>query len=163
MNKTVVAALASCIVSSAAWAEDQKPESFLIVELANSAQISDGVLTLDGVDGSVLAFSDRPYRDTKTLPLSAMIDNWSKGENDLASDPPNAALTGIVDGEEVGVVLELSGPKQTGEKLSSSVQQLAGPDVTELQNVALMIDDICINGTSYCLMTGSINDLGGGD
>lgn len=161
MKTALTAAVLSVVAAGATWADSTTPESFLIVELADSAQIADGVLTLDGIDGSVIAFADRPYRDTKTLPVASMLENWSKGANDLASDPPNAALSGVVDGEEVGLVLELSGPKQTGEQLSFSIKQLAGPQVSQLQNVSLIIDDICIDGTSYCLMTGNWGDIGG--
>lgn len=154
------ALVAVSLTAGVAMADDSSPESFLVVKLAHTATISDGKLELVGGKDSVVVFSDRPYRDTETLTVAEVLENWSKGSDNLVTDPPNAALTGTSGGEEVGLIVELTEPVNENGTLVFTINQLAGPQVSSLDNVSLIIDDICIPHSSYCLMTGTMGDQG---
>ena len=65
-------------------------------------------LTLQGVGGTTLFFSDRPERVAGNMTTAAFIPFWSKGKDSFLSNPPNADLS-ILEGSElrqVVVVLE---------------------------------------------------------
>lgn len=115
-------------------------ETILLVELAQSATISDGVLTLHGVDDTVLWFSDRPIRDTGEVALATLIEAWGEGEDSFADDPPNAVLTGMGDEEEVAIVVELTEPSFEDGALSFGYVALADDRQGEFTNVSLFID-----------------------
>ena len=82
--------------------------SWLLLQRFASATLSpvaDGAtLILDGVEPTVLAFTDHPARLTRALP-AAQAWNWVPDP----ADPPNATLLALPadDGNEVAVVLEL--------------------------------------------------------
>ena len=61
-------------------------------------------LTLDGVDAGILAFTDRPERQTQTWDTSAFLDYWV---NEFGDDPPNA----VVSADGVRVAVTLSDPR----------------------------------------------------
>ena len=49
-------------------------------------------LTLKGVSEQVIAFTDRPARDARTVSINDYVKNWSTGPNSFQKSPPNAAL-----------------------------------------------------------------------
>ena len=61
-------------------------------------------LTLGGVDAKMLAFTDRPERQTQTWDTSAFLDYWV---NEFGDDPPNA----VVSADGVRVAVTLSDPR----------------------------------------------------
>ena len=61
-------------------------------------------LTLGGVDGEMLAFTDRPEREAQTWDTSAFLDYW---QNEFGDDPPNA----VVSATGVRVAVTLSDPR----------------------------------------------------
>ena len=76
-------------------------------------------LTLDGVDAEMLAFTDRPERETQTWDTAAFLDAWASGFGD---DPPNA----VVSASGVRVAVTLSNPQAIGGTFTEVVQD-SGP------------------------------------
>lgn len=118
---------------------------------------SDGsyLLTLTGIDPHVMAFTDRPVRDTQIFGIQALADGW----NELfESSPPNAVLVEHnAQGEADSVVLVLSNPQVSGDELTFSAQMLtdeAAAEATSLEGtlhsaapasfeeVSVFIDDV---------------------
>lgn len=133
----IIAGLVAC--ASVAAADESK--SWLFMEVANSATLADGKLVLEGIDDQIVLFADRPYREALDAPLQGVIKNWDKGDNSFAVDPPNAALTGISDGKQVGLIVTLSNPKLEGGTLQFDYQTVNGVDASELESVSLVIDN----------------------
>lgn len=68
-------------------------------------------LTLTGIDPHVLAFTDRPARDSAIVPASALVDAWPTL---FASSPPNAVLVEHeATGDANSVVMTLTNPRLT--------------------------------------------------
>ncbi|MEK6196335.1 MAG: hypothetical protein N2F24_19140, partial [Deltaproteobacteria bacterium] len=65
---------------------------FLFVQYAESATLSEGVLTLKGVAPETLYFSDRPHRIVGRLTTGKFVKSWDKGEGSFSEIPPNAVL-----------------------------------------------------------------------
>lgn len=67
---------------------------------------------MQDVWNSVVAFSDRPFRDAVSVPLQEWIAGWNG--NGFATNPPNAAITMLVDGsvqETDWAVMTLRNPR----------------------------------------------------
>jgi hypothetical protein len=87
-------------------------------------QQSDGTyrLTMSGIDPHVMAFTDRPARDTQIIGIQALADSWDEL---FASAPPNAVLVEHnAQGEADSVVLELTSPEVEGDSITFSAQVL---------------------------------------
>lgn len=139
---TSLAALALGAVAVSATAEEQKAsESALLVQHADSAVLSDGVLTLEQADKNLIIFADRPHRVTATIASKHLTDFWSAGEDSFASDPPNAALVGQHEGKPVSLVVELSDPQISGENFVYGYKLIEGEEITEIDRAYLVIDD----------------------
>jgi hypothetical protein len=72
------------------------------------------VFRLHDVWDTVVAFTDRPFRDAASTPLHNWIDNWSA--NGFAEQPPNAAVTMLIDGSVQvtdWAILTLTAPRFT--------------------------------------------------
>lgn len=132
---------AAGLVACASVAAAEEPKSWLLMEVAESATLANGVLVLEGVDDQVVVFADRPYRDAMDAPVQSIMDIWDKGENSFAVDPPNAALTGQSNGEQVGLIVTLSNPKLEGGNLQFDYQTVNGIDASKLESVSLVIDN----------------------
>ena len=102
--------------SAPVGAQTQEGVSFLYVQTAGSGTLAgwaDGAytLTLHEVGQATTYFSDRPVRTGGHIPTQLFIDSWGKGEDNFATDPPNAGLTFLDPGRADEVLtLELSGP-----------------------------------------------------
>jgi hypothetical protein len=102
-------------------------ESLLFVQSADSALITpvgDDTYTLElrDVASNVTYFTDRPGRDTGTMPTDLFIERWSEGHDSFADDPPNAAVT--VADEDTIWVIELMHPELEGSTLRYRVKFL---------------------------------------
>jgi len=126
-----------------AQAEDEECE-MLFVEQAKSMAFSAGVMTLTGVNPTIIFFCDRPVRVAGHMTLDAFIGLVSKGENSFKENPPNAALSIFGSDGHVGqVVMELSkAPKIDGTTMSFEIQVLEGTMPKIGGPIALFIDPI---------------------
>ena len=124
-----------------AQAEDEECE-MLFVEQAKGMAFSAGVMTLTGVNPTIIFFCDRPVRVAGHMTLDAFIGLVSKGENSFKENPPNAALSIFGNDGDVGqVVMVLSkAPKIDGTTMSFEIQVLEGTMPKIGGPIALFID-----------------------
>ncbi|RBW52496.1 hypothetical protein [Ruegeria sp. A3M17] len=139
-----VAMLGFMAVTATAQSSDDtsKPESYLFIETADRATLSNGTMTLHGVSSDVPVFADRPYRSAGQISRADLLEAWSKGQDSFESDPPNAAITGSIDGKQVVLIAEIKQPKVDGDWVSYEVNILEGVEFSELKNPVMVIDDI---------------------
>jgi hypothetical protein len=112
---SALAAAAASSKSKFALAADDMAD-FLFVQTASAMAYDKAAskLTLQGVGGTTLFFSDRPERIAGNMKTTAFVPFWSKGKDSFLSDPPNADLS-IVEGSELKqVVLVLKEPELNG-------------------------------------------------
>lgn len=100
----------------------------LIVFNAEGATLKDGKLVLTGVASNSIIFADRPVRAAGHDLTSHMIEDWGKGANNFASDPPNATVSAFSKkGDAVAdAVVTLKSPKLDGKTLTFDVNVLEG-------------------------------------
>jgi hypothetical protein len=123
----IVATLGLYPVARLATAQPQ-PQSLLFVQNAQKIDYKDGVMTLYGVPGQTVFFTDRPNRVVGNLPTDRFVAKWTtdKGPNGFATNPPNAAVTVFEPGGVKTAIVELSNPRLDGDKLSYNVKVLQG-------------------------------------
>lgn len=121
---------------------DVKEIEALFVQNARTMSYADGNLTLHGVPPTVIIFSDRPERLTGHLPVEEFIDNWGKGDDSFAADPPNAVLSIFSEDEVNDIVVVLSNPVLTGNDLQYSIEITDGEMLASGGATALFIDMI---------------------
>jgi hypothetical protein len=122
--------------------EEPKEPEFMFVQTALGAAFVDGTLTLQGISPTTVFFSDRPDRIAGHGLTLEFISEWDEGEGSFASDPPNASLSMLVEGEMVTVVAELTNPRLEGDDLLYDVEVLEGNMPAQAEGAALFIDII---------------------
>jgi hypothetical protein len=139
------------LLSLVGCSESQKSTEMLFVQTAHRVTFVDNTMTLHDVSPTTLFFSDRPERVTGHQGTKIFVDNWGKGHNSFAEDPPNAALVilGDDDVEVAEVVVELKAPKYDDNKLSYVVTVLEGEMPSSGQVSALFIDAVIITDPYY--------------
>lgn len=139
---TLAAAPAAALAP--AIAADEKQADFLFVQTADglSYDAGTGKLTLEGVGGNTLFFSDRPERIAGNMATAAFVPFWSKGKDSFLSDPPNADVSVLADGKLVQVVVELTDPVLEGDSLSYTVKVLDGEMPATATDPSVFIDVI---------------------
>jgi hypothetical protein len=114
----------------------------LYVQNSSSTSFDGQRLTLSGVGGTTLLFSDRPDRVAAHVPTTEFVDGWGDGDDSFAADPPNAVLSSF-DGDEVNdVVVVLSEPQLDGSDLSYAVSITDGELASKSAESSLFIDMI---------------------
>lgn len=98
----------------------------LFVQTAASITYADGKLVLHKLAPATLFFSDRPDRVTGHVTSIEFVGSWDKGEDNFASNPPNAALSIFGENTVHDVVVELRDPVLAGDQLTYSVDVLDG-------------------------------------
>ena len=120
--------------------EDQK--SWLFVQTASGFSLAGSQLTVP-YEREVFAFTDRPDRLYGHLNAHEFEALWQTGEDDFGSNPPNAVLTWVADGEVHEAEIELMGV-QVGERGRSIIYQIkseAADDIpAHAEQVSLFID-----------------------
>jgi hypothetical protein len=132
--------------------------------VANPAMPGLYTLTLSGVSGESIYFSDRPVRDAGRAPMQPFLDGLGFDPN----NPPNAALVVVTaDGSEQTLVIELFGPNYdassktltydasivpgyTGSGLAPFVSRQTAALPQSFDDATLFIDD-CANGSYWCV------------
>lgn len=100
----------------------------LIVLNARGASLQGGKLVLTGVTPNSIVFADRPVRAAGHDLTTNIIDDWAKGSDNFAADPPNATVSGFSkDGVNIrDAVVVLKSPKLEGDRLTFDVDVLEG-------------------------------------
>jgi len=115
----------------------------LIVMNSKGASLRDGKLVLVGVAPNAIIFADRPVRAAGHDLTANVIDDWTKGTDNFAKDPPNATVSGFakdVSGVKDAVVV-LKNPKLEGDQLTFDVDVLEG-DLKGADGAASVFIDI---------------------
>ncbi|WP_198174231.1 hypothetical protein [Mesorhizobium xinjiangense] len=142
LTATGLAATAASLKGRSAHAADQMAD-FLFVQTADGMRYDKAAnrLTLEGVSGSTLFFSDRPERIAGNMKTAAFIPFWSKGGDSFLSDPPNADLS-ILEGDELKqVVVVLENPELNDNNLTYTVKVVGG-EMPETGSEASVFIDI---------------------
>src|SRR6187399_824032 len=68
----------------------------LFVLNSKGATLQGGKLVLSGISPNAIVFADRPVRAAGHDLTTRIIDDWDKGADNFAKDPPNATVSGFV-------------------------------------------------------------------
>jgi hypothetical protein len=109
----------------------------------------EGTFTLRGVDQNVTAFTDRPTRLARRIPVETVVSSWA--DAGFGDDPPNASLAFERDGVEQVQAVTLMDPVVDGDEitftytpLTSGAPLVVGARIAELpaefQSASLFID-----------------------
>lgn len=105
--RTILATVALGLASSVAAAdEDNNTKSWLFAQTA-SEFISDGANLTLAYEREIFAFTDRPNRAHVYLNADEFQSLWRTGEDNFTTNPPNAVLTWVADGEILETEIEL--------------------------------------------------------
>jgi len=98
---------------------------------------------LIGVTPNSIVFADRPVRAAGHDLTSRIVEDWAKGSDNFAQDPPNATVSGFSkDGSGVkDAVVVLKNPKLEGDRLTFDVDVLEG-DLAGADGAASLFIDI---------------------
>jgi hypothetical protein len=122
-----------------------KPEVVpsLIVFNSRGANLQGGKLVLSGIAPNAIVFADRPVRAAGHDTTAHIVEDWDKGSDNFAKDPPNATVSGFTkDGSGVkDAVVVLRSPKLEGDKLTFDVDVLEG-DLSGADGAAAIFVDI---------------------
>jgi len=115
----------------------------LIVFNSKGAALREGKLVLTGVAPNSIIFADRPVRAAGHDLTAHIIEDWAKGSDNFAKDPPNATVSGFTkDGSGVkDVVVVLKNPKLDADQLTFDVDVLEG-DLKGADGAASIFIDI---------------------
>jgi hypothetical protein len=115
----------------------------LIVFNARGASLQGNKLVLNGIAPNSIVFADRPVRAAGHDTTAHIIEDWSKGNDSFAKDPPNATVSVFTkDGSGVkDAVVVLKSPNLEGERLTFDVEVLEG-DLNGAEGAAAVFIDI---------------------
>ena len=115
----------------------------LIVLNARGASLQGGKLVLNGISPNSIIFADRPVRAAGHDTTAHIVEDWDKGSDNFAKDPPNATVSGFTkDGSGVkDAVVVLKNPKLEGDKLTFDIDVLEG-DLNGADGAAAVFIDI---------------------
>ena len=125
-----------------------KDANWLVIQTAQSTRFDGTTLTLSGVNPSTILFTDHPARAAESMQTSTFMASWDKdGAKSFRSDPPNAALTSIIDGKLQTATVELSKPRLDGTTLTFKIRVIEGAVPPVGGMTSLFIDDVCLTCT----------------
>jgi hypothetical protein len=123
-------------------AADGETAQYLFVQTAQTVSSEGDQLTLHNISQATLFFSDRPERIAGHGATAELVDDWTKGKDSFAADPPNATLAFLEGGEDDDVVVELMNPTLSGNDLTYTVKVLNGTLPASAGAASLFIDII---------------------
>ena len=135
-------ATTTALAATAARAEGNADFLFVQTAPGMAFDADQNRLTLHNVSPVTLFFSDRPERIAGNMNTEAFVPLWSTGTDSFLSDPPNADLSIIEDGELRQTVVELRDPVLTEGDLQYTVKIVDGDMPILGKNVAVFIDVI---------------------
>ena len=115
---------------------------FLFVQTADSATLADGVLVMGGINPATLYFSDRPERVAGHLTTEEFVATWGEGDDNFASNPPNATLSILTGEQPQEIVVVLTEPRIEDDALVYNVNIIEGADTATGGACSLFIDII---------------------
>jgi hypothetical protein len=115
----------------------------LLVFNARGAELQRDKLVLNGISQNTIVFADRPVRAAGHDTTAHVVEDWNKGSDNFAKDPPNATVSAFTkDGSGVkDAVVVLKSPKLEGDRLTFEVEVLEG-DLKGADGAAAVFIDI---------------------
>jgi hypothetical protein len=114
----------------------------MFVQVAREMTTEGGRVKFFGLAPATLFFSDRPQHVVGHLSAKQFVEEWGKGENSFADDPPNAVISFLdVNGETPeDAIVVLKEPRLEGDSISYSVDILEGSLPARADSVSIFID-----------------------
>ena len=114
----------------------------MFVQVAKSYTADGEKVTFHGLAPATLFFSDRPKRVVGHLSARQFVDEWGKGENSFAVDPPNAVISFLEAGDETpeDTIVVLKDPGLEGDRITYSVDILEGSLPAKAESCSVFID-----------------------
>ncbi|HTX69416.1 MAG TPA: hypothetical protein VMH50_09755 [Thermoleophilia bacterium] len=100
----------------------------MFVQVARDFTKDGDRVTFRGLSPATLFFSDRPQRVVGHLSAQQFVDEWDKGENSFAEDPPNGVISFLEAGDEApeDAIVVLKDPSLDGDRITYTVEMLEG-------------------------------------
>ena len=142
-TRRAILAAAALLSALPAFAEDTQAD-FLFVQTAQGMTYDAQTmrLTLTGVSPVTLFFTDRPERIAGNMSTSKFVPFWGEGPDSFQSDPPNADVSIVEDGQLRQTVVELQDPRLEDDDLSYTVKVIQGEMPATGAEVSVFIDVI---------------------
>lgn len=114
----------------------------MFVQVARNMTAEGDRVTFHGLAPATLFFSDRPQRVVGHLTAQQFVDEWSKGENSFAADPPNAVISFLEAGDEApeDAIVVLKDPTLEGDSITYGYEVLEGSVPASGAHVSVFID-----------------------
>ncbi|MGE5229429.1 MAG: hypothetical protein ACM3MJ_06890 [Deltaproteobacteria bacterium] len=114
----------------------------LFAQTARELTTDGDKVTFHGASPATLYFSDRPQRVVGHLTTKQFVDEWGKGENSFAEDPPNAVISFVEKGDQTpeDAIVVLKDPQIDGDSLTYTVDMLEGSLPPKGELVSVFID-----------------------
>jgi hypothetical protein len=99
-------------------------------------------VTFHGISPATLYFSDRPQRVVGHLATQQFVDEWSRGDDSFADDPPNAVISFVETDDETpeDTIVVLKDPQIEADSLTYTVEMLEGSLPSKGELVSVFID-----------------------
>jgi len=134
----------------------------LFVLKSERAAFDGSFLTLEGVDGGTIFFSDLPEQTSGSVSTGAFLDALSKGVAIFESEPPNANLSCVLDSERVNFVVVLERLMLRGGRLVFETSGLASSAASQIEacdEAVLFIDGLDALSADLNLGTGACSGV----
>jgi len=114
----------------------------LFAQTAREMTTDGDKVTFHGLAPATLFFSDRPQRVVGHLSTQQFVEEWGKGENSFAEDPPNAVISFVETGDQSpeDAIVVLKDPQIDGDSLTYTVDMLEGSLPPKGELVSVFID-----------------------
>ena len=114
----------------------------MFVQVAAKMTAEGGRVTFHGLAPATLFFSDRPQRVVGHITAQQFVDEWGKGENSFAEDPPNAVISFLEAGDEApeDAIVVLKDPALEGDSITYGYEVLEGAVPSSGEHVSVFID-----------------------
>ena len=114
----------------------------MFVQVAREMATEGDKVKFFGLAPATLFFSDRPQHVVGHLSAKQFVEEWDKGENSFAVDPPNAVISFLeANGERPeDAIVVLKQPHLAGTTITYSVEVLKGSLPAQADSVSIFID-----------------------
>ena len=114
----------------------------MFVQVAREMATEGDTIRLFGLAPATLFFSDRPQRVVGHLTAKQFVDEWGRGDNSFAADPPNAVISFLeANGKQPeDAIVVLKEPRLDGDDISYTVEVLEGSLPAQAESCSIFID-----------------------
>lgn len=114
----------------------------MFVQVAHDFTRDGDRVTFHGLSPATLFFADRPQRVVGHLTAQQFVDEWDKGENSFANDPPNGVISFLATGDETpeDAIVVLKDPALDGDRLTYTIDMLEGSLPEKAESCSIFID-----------------------